>query len=126
MSKSKVQVRVSKTLPATLKPQTELSPAAQAVWDLVIESVTHEHFQTADLLMLESYCTARVVLGGIEKRVMENPDDSAALKAYKESLAGVVSLAVKLRLTPSSRNPRKDSAYSPKPFPPGFYGTPMR
>lgn len=89
-------VRDQRGLP---RPPARLSPSARTVWKELSSAVPSGHFVAGDLQMVEAYCTLMAYL----RAAWAANDQTAALRLTQP----ITTLAVKLRLTPSSRYARE-------------------
>jgi phage terminase small subunit len=76
----------------------------EEIFEQTVASCAPQHFREADVPLLVSYCTATHLTRRYASSIRE---DATALKAWTECTKLQISLATKLRLTPSSRLDRK-------------------
>jgi hypothetical protein len=81
-----------------------LDPAVRKIFVEVVASCDPQHFRQADVPLLISYATATNLARCYASNIGE---DATALKAWTECTKLQISLATKLRLTPSSRTDPK-------------------
>jgi phage terminase small subunit len=93
------------SLPQRLKPPDNLSAGARAVFLQVVTAERPEHFRQSDLALLIQYCEAAVLA---ERAIEKLQRDNAAprwLDVWQAALKAMKDLAMRLRLSPQSRQP---------------------
>jgi phage terminase small subunit len=96
-----------------LEPPQGLQPQEEEIFRELVASCDPRHFRKADIPMLVSYCTATHLARCYASDI---GDDPTALKAWTECTKLQISLATKLRLTPSSRLDRKTVGREEQPL----------
>jgi hypothetical protein len=99
--------------PDRLKPPSDLGPAERAVFIDIIANNRPEHFKPSDSVLLCAYARACVLearsaleLGG---------GDPKALPRWNGAVKAMLGLAMRLRLSPQSRQPNLPSRPGAKP-----------
>lgn len=112
MSRSRQQARAEQRsreaidgLPAA---PASLSPEAARHWHEAVSAVPAGHFSRPDYPLLAVWCEALAHLTRASERLSQEPGDAAAVNAYVKLATAVTSMSTRLRLTPSSRNVRRD------------------
>jgi phage terminase small subunit len=95
-------------------PPPELNEAAAKIWKDIVKSWPTEYFRAGDLPLLQAYCTAADRKNQIDKLIAEHGvmfegEPHPGLKVSRDEASLMATLAVKLRLSQSSRI-RADSA----------------
>ncbi|MFK7844687.1 MAG: P27 family phage terminase small subunit [Rhodothermales bacterium] len=103
-----------------LSPPSDLDPAESEIWLMVVDACSAEHFKQSDIPLMVSYCQAYVQLQRAAKQLKSEPlvipTDGGSTKvnpivSVHKSLSGTVSnLAMRLRLSPSTRIATKAAA----------------
>lgn len=99
---------VERSMSSALEPPASMPVEVRPIWDEITSSVCATHFHVCDAAALANYCVALKILRGLERDVLEDPSDGAAFRRYSKTSTAVSMMAGKLRLTPSSRNPRRN------------------
>lgn len=114
MSRSRQQARAEQrtreAIEAVPPAPASLSPEAARHWHEAVSSVPAGHFGRPDFPLLAVWCESLAHLSRASERLTQEPGDAAAVNAYVKLTTAVTSMSTRLRLTPSSRNPRKDTA----------------
>jgi hypothetical protein len=90
-----------------------LQPEVRKIFREVVASSDPRHFRRGDIPMLVAYSTATHLASVYAGRIGES---DAALKSWTECTKLQISLATKLRLTPSSRADPKTIGRQQEPF----------
>jgi hypothetical protein len=90
-----------------------LQPEVRKIFQQVVANSDAQHFRAGDIPLLVSYCTATHLASVYAGRIGES---DAALKWWVETTKLQISLATKLRLTPSSRTDPKTIGRQQEPF----------
>ena len=93
--------------PTPLRPPGGLSPSARLIWNQLTESVPASHFRPGDVPLLRSYCESSALAdraaAALAKAPAPNGRPSPWLLLWEKSTRAQASLAIRLRLCPSSR-----------------------
>jgi hypothetical protein len=90
-----------------------LQPKVRKIFEQAVASCDAQHFRSGDVPLLVSYATATHLASVYAGLIGEN---DAALKSWTECTKLQISLATKLRLTPSSRLDRKTVGREEEPL----------
>jgi hypothetical protein len=103
-----------------LRPPATLSEAERALFVDLISTNRAEHFQQSDLPLLCRYVEAAVMAERAAAELRENPvingKASPWLVIQEKNLRAMVSLSMRLRLSPQARNPKTSSARPAQPL----------
>jgi phage terminase small subunit len=93
--------------PIRLSPPSDLTPDERQVFCDLVASSKPEHFRASDLPLLSAYCRAIA----IERRSAQElaAGDDKALARWNGATKAMVSLSMRLRLSPQSRAPNNPS-----------------
>ncbi len=106
--------------PERLTPPTGLKKPARAVFKQIVASCQPEHFNPADLPLLERYCEAIVLASQASHQLSREPvlggKVSPWLVVLEKAERSMATLALRLRLCPQSRqHPRSTSRHAHGP-----------
>lgn len=109
---TRVVIDVAKT---KLSAPKDLSPAALRIWESIVSSTAPEHFRASDVPLLKTYCEASALADRASATLAEegpitDGKVSPWLKVSESSARSQATLAVRLRLCPSSRLDAKTAA----------------
>jgi phage terminase small subunit len=91
-------------LPKRLRPPDGLSEGARTEFLRVVGCEKPTHFTKSDLSLLSQYCeAARLAEKSIAEAMKENPPNQRWLAAWREATRTMKDLALRLRLSPQSR-----------------------
>jgi hypothetical protein len=86
-------------VPPRLSPPADLSPLERAIFCDLVASVRPEHFKTSDQPLLIAYVRAIA----LERKSAQQLDDKAGLMRWERAIKSMVTLSMRLRLSPQSR-----------------------
>jgi hypothetical protein len=89
--------------PPRLEPPPSLSAAERNVFNDLVAACDKKHLRGSDAPLLSSYCRAIVFEQQAAKRLEQNPLDTKALALWEKATRAIVSLSMRLRLSPQSR-----------------------
>ncbi|MCC6172395.1 MAG: P27 family phage terminase small subunit [Gammaproteobacteria bacterium] len=97
---------------------SDLSPGARAVWKAVTAAVAHDHFRASDAPLLRTYCEACALADEAAAELAANGAVvdgklSPWLLVQEKASRTQSTLALRLRLCPSSRTDPKTLARNP-------------
>lgn len=129
MTRTKLQAKVAgeyKAPACKLRPPDCLPDEARPLWDEIVSSVGPRHFRRSDVMMLAQFVVLTATSMKLWGDLLKFPD-AEALKEYSVTSRTLNSLAGKLRLLPSTRDPRqRDSGNDPaqkESLGDGFFGS---
>lgn len=109
-SQARAEQRTREAIEAVPPAPASLSPEAARYWHEAVSSAPAGHFSRPDYPLLGVWCSAMAHLSAASERLETEPESAPAAASYAKLLTAVSGLSVRLRLCPSSRNPRKDTA----------------
>lgn len=93
-------------LPSRLKPPGTLSELARAEFLRIVANESPTHFKNSDLSLLVRYCEGAALAERAEVHIRtEDPPSARWLAAWREGTKVMKDLALRLRLSPQSRQP---------------------
>jgi phage terminase small subunit len=102
-------------LPKRLKPPETLSEGARAEFGRVVTAEKADHFRRSDLSMLCQYCeSAALAEVAIKEARRESPPNARWLAAWREATRTMKDLALRLRLSPQSRQTHNHTRPEPR------------
>lgn len=109
--RTRAQAQASKRAIAALQDIPEapmtIPEEARPIWVEVMSSVPIAHFRACDYGPIAAYCTSLAVLRKLEHIALGDPTNPKIMIGYLATLGRVSALASKLRLVPSTRDPRE-------------------
>jgi hypothetical protein len=106
-------------VPARLTPPSDLSPEERQLFADIISSTKPEHFKSSDTPLLCAYVRAIVLERRSAAELAEG--DDKALARWNGATKAMVSLSMRLRLSPQSRQPNNPSRPGSRPERPLSY-----
>lgn len=109
-------------IPKRLKPPETLSEGARQEFLRVVSAEKVDHFRKSDLSMLCQYCeSAALAELAIKEALRESPPNARWLAAWREATRTMKDLALRLRLSPQSRQSNHHSRPAETPRPLSIY-----
>jgi phage terminase small subunit len=113
---------VVSNIPRRLKPPETLSDGARQEFLRVVSAETVGHFRKSDLSLLCAYCeSAALAEKSIAEALRESPPNKRWLAAWREATRTMKDLALRLRLSPQSRQSNNHSRPASNPRPMNIY-----
>jgi hypothetical protein len=99
--------------PIRLSPPSDLTPDERQIFLDLVASCRPEHFRVGDLPLLSAYCRA-IALERRSAQELAAGDDKAVVR-WNAATKAMLGLAMRLRLSPQSRQPNNPSRPGGKP-----------
>ena len=92
--------------PQPSQPPASLSPAAQEVFQLIVNDCSEDHFRESDWPILEQFCEASALASLAIKNLQADPTNAKWLAVWIQSTKVLGSLSLRLRISPQARRER--------------------
>ena len=100
--------------PKRLHPPPGLSEAAKVEFARIVLCEKPDHFRDSDLSMLCQFCEAAALAElAIKEALRENPPNGRWMMSWREGTRTMKDLALRLRLSPQSRQPNNPRRVRP-------------
>jgi hypothetical protein len=100
--------------PPRLEPPASLGSDERDVFLELVAATDRRHFRQSDMPLLASYCRAAVLEQRSARELAANPLDHKWLAVWEKSTRALVSLSLRLKLSPQSRQHPKTTARMPE------------
>jgi hypothetical protein len=101
-------------VPARLSPPPDLSPDERQIFVDIVASAKPEAFRASDLPLLSAYCRA-IALEARSAQELAAGAGKEALASWNGAVKAMLGLAMRLRLSPQSRQPNLPGRAGGKP-----------
>jgi hypothetical protein len=108
------------TPPQRLHPPPELNATERKIFRDIVNSVKPQHFQPSDTYLLVSFCRA-ILLERSSSAALKAGNNKDALSRWTQATKAMVSLSLRLRLSPQARQPNNPTRPAPMAKPQGSY-----
>jgi hypothetical protein len=93
-----------------LQPPRELTSAEKRIWISIVSDRKPEHFVASDKVLLIAYCHAAALEAALARQITAKKSDSTMIARWERAVRAMVSLSMRLRLSPQSRSPTHSAA----------------